>query len=445
MSELVPICGTSNPSRRGDVVFVHGLNGDARATWQPYGKPGRFWPSWLCEDMWDIGVWSVEYEANSFAWNGSTMALADRAINVLYLMDTRKVGKDKPVVFIAHSLGGLLVKEILRKATDNSVPEGNQLANHTRGVVFLSTPHSGSGLAKLVDFLKVLLPTESIRELKRDDPRLQELNTWYRNNIGSLKIETQVYCERKPTKAGHGLITGRLETIVVDANSSNPGIAGVTAVPMDDDHISISQPERHSELYLSIKMFVDNCLSDAVAINSNLKHTDSIAPSAIANQASNEVQELEASQVEPCFLFDAYISYVDKEPDATWVWETLLPRLENTGLKVAISGNTERPGVARVVNIEQGMRQAKRTIIVLSEAYLIDTMVEFENTLGQTMGIQEGTYRLLPVKATTLDNSRLPTRLSMLTTLDLSHQRRAENEFQRLTQALKSPLPKMGQ
>ena len=47
-------------------------------------------------------------------------------------------------------------------------------------------------------------------------------------------------------------------------------------------------------------------------------------------------------------------------------------------------------------------------------------MAEFENTLGQTMGIQEGNYRLLPVKATALDSSRLPTRLSMLTTLDLS-------------------------
>jgi hypothetical protein len=82
---------------------------------------------------------------------------------------------------------------------------------------------------------------------------------------------------------------------------------------------------------------------------------------------------------------------------------------------------------------------------VLSETYLRDNMAEFENTLGQTMGIQEGTYRLLPVKSMTLDSNLLPTRLSMLTTLDLSHPRRAEREFQRLVQSLKSPLPKMGQ
>jgi hypothetical protein len=150
-------------------------------------------------------------------------------------------------------------------------------------------------------------------------------------------------------------------------------------------------------------------------------------------------------QVEQGFRYDAYISYVDAEPDATWVWDTLVPKLEDAGLKIAISGDVEEPGVARVVNIERGIRQAKRTIIVLSEAYLSNRMAEFENTLGQAMGIQEGTYRLLPIKATTLDISLLPTRLSILTTLDLSHPRRAEGEFQRLVQALKSPLPKMGQ
>ena len=150
-------------------------------------------------------------------------------------------------------------------------------------------------------------------------------------------------------------------------------------------------------------------------------------------------------KVEAGFRYDAYISYVDAEPDATWVWDTLVPKLEDAGLKIAISGDVEEPGVARVVNIERGIRQAKRTIIVLSETYLRDNMAEFENTLGETMGIQEGTYRLLPVKSMALDSSRLPTRLSMLATLDLSHPRRAEREFQRLVQSLKSPLPKMGQ
>lgn len=149
------------------------------------------------------------------------------------------------------------------------------------------------------------------------------------------------------------------------------------------------------------------------------------------------------TQVAPGFRYDAYVSYVDTEPDATWVWDTLLPRLEQAGLRVAVSGDSENPGVARVVNIERGIKQSKRTVIVLSEAYLANNMADFENVLGQTLGIQEGSYRLLPVKAAPFDPNRLPTRLSMLTTLDLTHPRRAERELDRLVQALKGSLPMM--
>ncbi|CCF82517.1 hypothetical protein NITHO_1250001 [Nitrolancea hollandica Lb] len=111
------------------------------------------------------------------------------------------------------------------------------------------------------------------------------------------------------------------------------------------------------------------------------------------------------------------------------------------GLRIAVSGDVKEPGVAQVVGIERGIKQAKRTVIVLSEAYLVDHYADFENVLAQTMGIQEGTYRLLPVKIEPIDDCRLPLRLNMLTTLDLAHPHRASREFDRLVQALRGPLP----
>jgi hypothetical protein len=143
------------------------------------------------------------------------------------------------------------------------------------------------------------------------------------------------------------------------------------------------------------------------------------------------------------YRYDAYISYADRERDADWVWDMLVPHLEQAGLRVAVSGDAEEPGVARVVSIERGIRQAKRTVIVLSAAYLADRRwTEIENVLGQTMGAQEGTYRLLPVKIGPLDEGRLPIRVSMLSTLDLSHPSRAEREFERPVKALQGPLPR---
>jgi hypothetical protein len=146
---------------------------------------------------------------------------------------------------------------------------------------------------------------------------------------------------------------------------------------------------------------------------------------------------------EDAYDYDVYVSYVDQDPDATWVWDKLLPRLEQAHLRIAVSGDTASPGVARVVNMEDGIRRSKRTILVLSAAYLANYEATFENILGQTLGIQVGSYCLLPVKALPFDPSLLPTRLSMLTILDLEHSRRAKREFDRLLQALHEPLPQM--
>jgi len=144
------------------------------------------------------------------------------------------------------------------------------------------------------------------------------------------------------------------------------------------------------------------------------------------------------------FRYDVYISYVDKEPDTVWVWDTLIPGLEGAGLRVAVSGEVEGPGVDRVVGIERGVKQAKRTVLVLSAAYLADHWADFENVMVQTLGVQEGTYRLLPVKIEALADERLPLRLSQLVALDLVHPRRAEREFGRLISALQGPLPRRG-
>ncbi len=158
-------------------------------------------------------------------------------------------------------------------------------------------------------------------------------------------------------------------------------------------------------------------------------------------QAASE-QKQGNSQDDAC-KYDVYVSYVDQEPDTTWVWEILLPRLEQSHLRIAVSGDIDIPGVARIVNMEDGIRQAKRTILVLSKTYLENYEATFENILGQTLGIQAGTYRLLPIKALPFDASLLPTRLSMLTLLNLEHPRRAEREFDRLIQTLREPLSQM--
>ena len=149
-----------------------------------------------------------------------------------------------------------------------------------------------------------------------------------------------------------------------------------------------------------------------------------------------------APKDEEGFRYDAYLSYVDRAPDSTWVWETLIPRLEQEGLRLVVSGASPDPGVPLVVSIERGIRQAKRTLIVLSRAYLEDNLADFENVVAQSLGIEEGAYRLLPVRIEPVDKTRLPLRLSMLATVNLADSPRAGRELDRLAAALRGPLPR---
>jgi hypothetical protein len=142
------------------------------------------------------------------------------------------------------------------------------------------------------------------------------------------------------------------------------------------------------------------------------------------------------------FRYDVYISYVDEDPDSTWVWDTLLPRLEQAGLRIAVSGEVGIPGVARLINMENGITQSKRTIIVLSETYLADNMAEFENTLVHTMGFEEGSVRIVPIQFTPIDSNLLPPRLrsGYLETINLAHPRRPQAKFDRLVENLQKPF-----
>ncbi len=144
------------------------------------------------------------------------------------------------------------------------------------------------------------------------------------------------------------------------------------------------------------------------------------------------------------YRYDVFVSYAEKDAqDADWVWETLLPRLEAAGLQVAISDDVRELGVSRVVNIERGLEQSRRTLIVLSPAYLADNMAQFENVMAQTMSIEESRARMIPVIVRPFDLNMLPMRLSpnIVTPADLTWSgRRVEQQWERLVRTLQSPL-----
>lgn len=92
MSTLHRISGTENQHRDADVVFIHGLGGDASITWRHGTDAKTSWPHWVGAEFSNVGVWSLGYAASPSGWTrllptwlgdardaGFTMSLPDRA------------------------------------------------------------------------------------------------------------------------------------------------------------------------------------------------------------------------------------------------------------------------------------------------------------------------------------------------------------------------------
>ncbi len=248
LSQLHKISGCDDAGRKADVVFIHGLGGDAFGTWR-YGKDdSTSWPHQLGAELPDIGVWSLGYAASPSKWArffgsgrdaGYSMSLPDRALQVLDLMVQKGLG-ERPLLFIGHSLGGLLIKQILRKADDADADRRKKkVAEQTRAVLFLATPHAGATLASLLNtFSAVFGATVSIEDLRAHDAHLRDLYDWYRNHSVGLGVETVTYYELRGIK---GVLP------IVNPTSAHPG-AGADPVGLDEDHISIAKPRKRDEL-----------------------------------------------------------------------------------------------------------------------------------------------------------------------------------------------------
>lgn len=243
-----------------DVVFVHGLGGEGTATWTP-GGCSESWLDWLAEDFPSIAVWSLSYPAGATQWttDGEGMALPDRATNLIPTMLYYGIGS-RHTVFICHSLGGLLVKQILRHSAEMAVPEWKPIAGSTLGVTFLATPHSGSTLASFVKAFGILRPTRTILGLTANCPHLKELGDWYRQNSVRLGIETTAYAESRKIRRRVRLVT------VVTPSSANPGIEGCITTSLDADHIDICKPtSRETDAYRGVETFIRRQLDRAIA------------------------------------------------------------------------------------------------------------------------------------------------------------------------------------
>jgi len=281
-----------------DVVFIHGLLGGAFLTWRLQDdsetEPDNIleeeseesknfsWPRhWLSEEIPTARILAVNYQTALSEWNSHpsrhAKSLKERSAEMLQMLADAQLGRDRPVVFVAHSMGGLLVKQMLLDAMKDE--KYRHIASNFEGVVFYSTPHFGSLLAKSFEKLKtVLWLTIEVVELITGSQFLSSMNNEFAEHFGNTRTiinfgemkettmirrltsekkdpkkttniqETQKKGEKKSTSEG-------LSTMIVAPESSYPGYGEFIKVVKD--HVQVCKPaSREDPIYTRAKQLV---------------------------------------------------------------------------------------------------------------------------------------------------------------------------------------------
>ncbi|VDM42858.1 unnamed protein product [Toxocara canis] len=157
-----------------DIIFVHGLRGGVFRTWRAKDDSQNFprtqcWPrSWLpCDVNFPIRILALDYVSSLLHFRGVIQTLASRSLRFQNQLKAAGIGT-RPVVFICHSMGGLLVKRLLL--------DDAHLLRKTIGILFIATPHRGSPFARYArfamrpadDVVMLSLQNETNRKLHED-------------------------------------------------------------------------------------------------------------------------------------------------------------------------------------------------------------------------------------------------------------------------------------
>lgn len=244
------------PDANIDVVAVHGLN--------PTNASPHYEMTWKDgEVLWlrDILRWQVPtarvllfgYNSN-VAFNTTMAGILEHAENLLnqLTLERQKVTPSRLIVFICHSLGGILVKQAL--VTAKASATYREIKRATYGIAFFATPHRGGNHAGAGDYIsriiRAVLGNENntiMNALKKTSGFGDTLKDQFRHQLEDYAF-LSFYETRSLSRFG----------IIVDKESATLGLPGAreTQIGVEADHRGICKFKSYNDS--TCKLVVDN-------------------------------------------------------------------------------------------------------------------------------------------------------------------------------------------
>ncbi|KAG5987336.1 hypothetical protein E4U43_005118 [Claviceps pusilla] len=240
----------THPDAKVDIVLVHGLNGDPEKTWT--ASNGCFWPRDLLPTALrgaQANILTYGYNADVYSRKNDRSASnnfihqhAQTLVTNLTMFRKSEGTYRNPIIWVCHSLGGILVKRALLYSNDVKATHHEDYRSifvSTYGLIFLGTPHAGSDAATwglmLQGMADAIMPrrffeSESVllKTLKKENETLANINNHFLDIYQRFRIH-MVHENHKTDVKG-------TKITVVEAGSANPQLPGVTYYGVEASH-----------------------------------------------------------------------------------------------------------------------------------------------------------------------------------------------------------------
>ncbi|KAF8511157.1 hypothetical protein BU17DRAFT_69772 [Hysterangium stoloniferum] len=219
-----------------DIVAIHGLDGHREASWTA-GNGCTF-----------ARILTYGYDAYTKSAAGSSTQTLDghaesflaRLASFRRISDTTEVPQKRPIIFIAHSLGGIILKHALIQASQahkGHLVERKWIALSTYGILFLGTPHQGT--PAITNPANELLKLASLSS-RTNNVLLKHLisnSEWLQQQLSSYNAISGDFCtkffyETLPTV----LPNNSSQIIVPKLSVAIPGAVDMEVIGMSKNH-----------------------------------------------------------------------------------------------------------------------------------------------------------------------------------------------------------------
>ncbi|KAE8396754.1 hypothetical protein BDV37DRAFT_267426, partial [Aspergillus pseudonomiae] len=236
-----------------DIVLIHGLTGDRERTWRASSSTSP-WPTRLLPaEIHNARILTFGYDAYVADWRHmvSFSRVGNHAMNLLTALATWRE-KDKtdgrPIIFVCHSLGGIVCQDALTTSQHYPDTHIHKLAQCTFGIIFFGTPHNGSGLAQWAEKL-----AKSINLFKQANSQILEVLKQESEVLARIQNSFHAFIRSRYEIHGKGLkITCFYEELplpgigpVVPLQSAI--IPGYPSIGIHDNHVGMTKFENKND------------------------------------------------------------------------------------------------------------------------------------------------------------------------------------------------------